>query len=192
MDIEQIRKLEEKLREVFNCKLDYVKYCDKKIEIKFSSSVDEVKFYDKIMSIKKRKYEKQKYVNYEAVENEIWKRIEEYPEIEISNFGRIRKGDKLILLKEDKNGYQKVNIKNIKGKTKNVGVHRLVALAFIPNPENKKEVDHINTIRNDNRVDNLRWVSPLENILCNEITLKRLKEKGEIFTFKMIENAIHK
>lgn len=192
MDNEQIIELEEKLRKVFNCKLDYVKYCDKKIEIKFSSSVDEGKFYDKIMSIKKRKYEKQKYVNYEAVENEIWKRIEEYPEIEISNFGRIRKGDKLILLKEDKNGYQKVNVKNKKGKTKNVGVHRLVALAFIPNPENKKEVDHINTIRNDNRVVNLRWVSPLENILCNEITLKRLKEKGENFTFKMIENAIHK
>ena len=39
MDIEQIIELEEKLREVFNCKLDYVKYCDKKIEIKFSSSV---------------------------------------------------------------------------------------------------------------------------------------------------------
>ena len=41
--------------------------------------------------------------------------------------------------------------------------HRLVALQFIPNPENKREVDHINRIRNDNHISNLRWVTPAEN-----------------------------
>jgi hypothetical protein len=42
-------------------------------------------------------------------------------------------------------------------------VHRLVALAFIPNPDGKKEVDHINRIKTDNRVKNLRWATRSEN-----------------------------
>lgn len=46
---------------------------------------------------------------------------------------------------------------------KHLRVHRIVAETFIPNPENKPEVDHINRIRNDNRVENLRWVTRLEN-----------------------------
>lgn len=42
-------------------------------------------------------------------------------------------------------------------------VHRLIAEAFIPNPENKPFIDHINTVRTDNRIENLRWVSAKEN-----------------------------
>ena len=57
-----------------------------------------------------------------------------------------------------------LNIKLCKnGKATKFLVSRLVALAYIPNPENKPEVDHINRIRNDNRVDNLRWSTILEN-----------------------------
>jgi hypothetical protein len=49
------------------------------------------------------------------------------------------------------------------GKFKNERINRLVALAFIPNVENKTQVDHINGNKHDNRVENLRWVTPSEN-----------------------------
>jgi len=54
-------------------------------------------------------------------------------------------------------------------------IHRLVAQHYIPNPENKPEVDHKNRIRNDNRIENLRWATPKEQcenkkIQCNNKT----------------------
>lgn len=49
------------------------------------------------------------------------------------------------------------------GKRKNELIHRLVALHFIDNPEGKPEVNHINQIRDDNRVENLEWVTKSEN-----------------------------
>ena len=65
------------------------------------------------------------------------------------------------------------------------GVHRIVAETFIPNPENKSEVDHINRIRNDNRVENLRWVTRLENAQNRgpkESGYTHKKHKKHIFT----------
>lgn len=61
-------------------------------------------------------------------------------------------------------GYQQLCLyKNKQPKT--VSVHRLVAQAFISNPDNKKEVNHKNWFKDDNRVENLEWVTPSENIL---------------------------
>ena len=57
---------------------------------------------------------------------------------------------------------------------KHYRVHRLVALMFIPNPENKPQVDHLNGIRQDNRLENLRWVNNKEN-MQNEITKSKIK-----------------
>jgi hypothetical protein len=59
-------------------------------------------------------------------------------------------------------GYDRVQLRNSRGCFDKY-IHRLVAEHYIPNPENKKEVDHINYIRNDNRVENLQWVTSTEN-----------------------------
>jgi hypothetical protein len=61
------------------------------------------------------------------------------------------------------------------GKSKNRKVHRLVAEAFIPNTENGTSIDHINTLKDDNRVENLRWCTPKENS-NNPLTRKRMSE----------------
>ena len=59
-----------------------------------------------------------------------------------------------------------------KGKERKAKAHRLVAMAFIPNPEGKPQIDHINGIKTDNRVSNLRWCSNRENA-NNPVTLAK-------------------
>lgn len=86
---------------------------------------------------------------------EIWK---PYLDYEISSIGNVRKNGKKIAVNHYKVGYCYFSI--IKKKIK---VHRAVAECFIPNPDNKKYVNHINGIKSDNRVENLEWVTSSEN-----------------------------
>lgn len=116
---------------------------------------------------------------------EIWKRIEGLENYEISNLGRVRSIDRIVecnnkkrlfkgqILKQYvlKNGYLKVCI-CLKGKTKNLLVHRLVANAFVPNERNVKYVDHIDTDKTNNISSNLKWVTASENYK-NPTTYKR-------------------
>lgn len=98
---------------------------------------------------------------------EIWKDIEGYENLyQVSNMGRVRSlrygKSKILKNRVNKGGYSTVILtKNYVPKT--FYVHRLVAMHFIPNPENKPHIDHINTDRADNRVENLRWVTNKEN-----------------------------
>lgn len=96
---------------------------------------------------------------------EIWKDIEDYEGLyQVSNFGRVKRVTTGIILKGGKNkdGYLLVRLyKNSIGSTK--GVHRLVANVFIPNPENKPEINHIDEDKTNNKVSNLEWMTAKEN-----------------------------
>lgn len=114
---------------------------------------------------------------------EMWKPITkgQRGRYEISNRGRVKSLNyrntnvaKILKLGKDRKGYYYV-IFYINKKPTTFRVHRLVAEAFIPNPNNKPFIDHINTIRTDNRVQNLRWVTSEENA-NNELTLKHNSE----------------
>lgn len=100
---------------------------------------------------------------------EIWKDVVGYEgKYLVSNLGRIKslpkkswKGER-VLKETDKTNYCFIDLCK-DGTVKKFLVHRLVAIAFIPNPEGKPQVNHINGIKRDNKLSNLEWVTRSEN-----------------------------
>ena len=115
---------------------------------------------------------------------EKWKPVEGYEDYYlVSNMGRIKSLCRGIILKPvlKKSGYLGILFCTKNGKRKNMKIHRLVAKAFLPNPQNKPQVNHKNEDKRDNRSVNLEWVTAKEN--CNygtrtERIVKTNKKRG--------------
>lgn len=125
---------------------------------------------------------------------EVWKDVVAYEGVyQVSNLGNVKSmrmwssvqgryihREKVLRQQKSASGYLQVNLK--KECTRKLGlVHRLVAEAFIPNPDHKREVNHINGIKTDNRVENLEWNTSRENkIHAKEIGLAKHHVKAVV------------
>lgn len=131
---------------------------------------------------------------------EIWKDIlgfENY--YQISNFGNVRSKDRLVKSKNNSfakkigkikkaaitNGYKTVLLSK-ENTEKGIGIHRLVALHFIPNPLNKKEVNHIDDNKLNNDLSNLEWATSSENSKHSYDNGLQISRKGSKHHFAKI------
>jgi len=92
--------------------------------------------------------------------------INGYDKYSVSNFGRVRRDSKNKLLKTSLSfhGYPQVSLYDDNKKSKTTKVHRIVALAFLENPNNKPDVNHIDGIKTNSHLTNLEFATRKENV----------------------------
>ena len=112
------------------------------------------------------------------------KQIKDFPGYFVDNKGNVYSRNynhtgriKKLTPKKTKFGYLMITVRNA-NKNAYKQLHRLVAEAFIPNPENKSQVNHKNGIKTDNRIENLEWATASENVLHRFRVLKQEKPKS--------------
>jgi hypothetical protein len=116
---------------------------------------------------------------------EEWKTIKEHPNYEASNLGKIRNK---LTFNYIEGGY---NRRYLRCKLSGIGynIHRIIAETWIPNTENKPQVNHINGNKHDNRVENLEWCTAYENVRHSFATgLNKGPKKGENSNCSKLDN----
>jgi len=108
----------------------------------------------------------------DASDKEAWKPIEGFDRFSVSNLGRVAAGTRIVKQTKTRLGYLSVSLRHGE-KRRSFLVHRLVATAFIPNPQNKPSVNHLNGNRKDNCWRNLEWSTPRENARHQKAEYKR-------------------
>lgn len=109
---------------------------------------------------------------------EIWRDIKGYDgKYQVSSWGRIynTKYGRFVAPEETRKGYLRVDLFDEGGNRKHHKVHRLVAKAFIVNPENKPQVNHKDGNKRNNSITNLEWVTNEEN-LAHRIAMHRMEQ----------------
>lgn len=132
-----------------------------------------------------------KNLSLEDLEGEVWKDIPNYEGLyQVSSLGRVKSLARvfkrgsgqylrppiIMLPPINGHGYRQVTLYDKSGKGKILGVHQLVAMCFLDNPQSYGDIDHINTIKTDNRKENLRWCTRKMN-MNNPITKSMLNDK---------------
>jgi len=129
------------------------------------------------------------------MKEEIWKTIEDFDWFEVSNYGRVRSKDRIYINSKNKTYHKKGQILKLckqtdkygysqimvhfwyKGKEHRLLVHRLVAKAFIPNPNNFNQINHKDEDSTNNYFENLEWCDCFYNIHYGKTIERRSKSK---------------
>ena len=127
-------------------------------------------------------------------DEEVWTEIEGFERYLISNYGRVwsKRGERVLKTWISNCGYELVGL-TVNSKTTKVSIHRLVAKHFIPNHNNKEQVNHIDGNKINNKAQNLEWSTQSENMRhANKNGLTRDRKGNNSFYHKVNEDDVLK